>query len=340
MFDKQPTVYIGIVAYNSLADLPDCLRCLSNQTYSRLTITLLDNASSDGAIAWVQTNWPQVYVIANDYNAGFGSGHNRIIDQLNIGPEDCYLALNPDVRLQPDYVAQMVNGLFAAGAAWGTGQLFLPDGERLYSIGHALLKGGYAFNIGHGLAAAQVNTDSREVFGAPGAAMMCRGSLIQTLMARDGEFFDTQMFLYGEDVDLDWRARRAGFRCWYVAEAVAYHRGSTPSSKLRDEALINRFTMTIKNACLLDLVLYNLPWIAIHCIARLFFTPRRGWRIIRELAKRRITICNQRRQSSYGLCPIIHQWFVWSEQQSATTPRTITDRLRAFYQVHFMRSNP
>lgn len=325
-----PMVHIGIVTYNSLSDLPDCLRCLHDQSYHALSVTVLDNVSADGTIEWMRSHAPQISLIENDHNAGFGRGHNRIIEKLDIRADDYYLALNPDVRLDRDYLAQMIAGLRAAGAAWGTGKLLLPDGMHFYSIGHALLRSGYAFNIGYGLHASQIRTESREIFGAPGAAMLCSGELIHTLRAQDGELFDGQMFLYGEDVDLDWRARRAGFRCWYVDQAIAYHRGSTPAPALRDEALVNRFSMAIKNACPADLLVYNLPLIVLHCIARLLMTPRRGWRITRQLITRAPRLRQQRRQSDYRRCTLIQHWFAWSAQQPTATPRMLLDRLRAF----------
>lgn len=45
------------------------------------------------------------------------------------------------------------------------------------------------------------------------------------------------MFMYFEDVDLDWRAHRPGWQCWYEASAVAYHRGRQVDTNLRTEAL-------------------------------------------------------------------------------------------------------
>ena len=91
--------------------------------------------------------------------------------------------------------------------------------------------------------------------------------------------------LYGEDTDFDWRARRAGWRCWYAPESVATHRGSTPSPELKIQALANRYLSVIKNAYLIDLITYNLPIIALHLLFRLIVTPHLGLILLDRLRR-------------------------------------------------------
>ena len=51
-----------------------------------------------------------------------------------------------------------------------------------------------------------------------GGFLMLRRAMLDEL---DG--FDEGFFLYGEDIDLCYRARRAGWSCWYVPAAVVEH---------------------------------------------------------------------------------------------------------------------
>jgi GT2 family glycosyltransferase len=322
------TVFVGIVTYNSAADLPRCLESLRQQSYPYLSITILDNASTDETPQWLQRYTSDLKFIASKVNLGFGRGHNRILESCAMSRDSFYMALNPDVVLQPGYIECVVSALEQTGAGWATGKLLLPDhqnGSILYSAGHGIFRNGYAINIGYGLPdGAQFNT-SREIFGAPGAAAIYRRALIESI-APSGELFDARMFMYGEDTDLDWRAQLQGWRCWYVAEAVAYHRGSNADSKLRDEAVINRYLSVIKNAFWRDLLAYNFPLIALHLLLRLVLTPRRRWHMLVQLLQLAPAMLRKRKQPRIPRA-IILRWFQWAADQSTGQPVQLRQRL-------------
>jgi GT2 family glycosyltransferase len=325
----RPRVAVGIVTYNSSADLPGCFAALAAQTYAELQIRVLDNASTDDSVAWLAAHQPHVALMRNVRNEGFARGHNRLLASDPLGPTDYYMPLNPDVRLAPNYVARLLARLEATGAGWGTGKLLLARSQTdqaIYSVGHALKHDGYAFNIGYGLPDAGQFEQAREIFGAPGAAPLVRQTLIEAL---DGELFEPTMFLYNEDVDFDWRARRQGWRCWYEPLAVATHRGSQAGDQLRTQALGNRYLSVLKNAELADLLCFNLPLMAAHCIARLVLTPVEGWSLLRQLLRHGPTVWAKRRPTSLP-SGVMRSWFRWSETQPTSQPMTWLQRWRSF----------
>jgi hypothetical protein len=61
-----------------------------------------------------------------------------------------------------------------------------------------------------------------EVTGVDGAALFARRAMLESI-AIDGEYFDESFFMYKEDWDLSWRVKLAGWSCWYVPSAVAFH---------------------------------------------------------------------------------------------------------------------
>ena len=61
-----------------------------------------------------------------------------------------------------------------------------------------------------------------EVFGVSGAALVARRRALEAVKVR-GEYLDESFHMYKEDVDLSWRFRLAGWACWYVPTAIAYH---------------------------------------------------------------------------------------------------------------------
>src|SRR5437762_2070376 len=66
----------------------------------------------------------------------------------------------------------------------------------------------------------QVVEHAEQVFSASGTACLWRTSAFRALGG-----FDESFFAYYEDVDLGFRARLAGFECWYAPRAVALHEG-------------------------------------------------------------------------------------------------------------------
>lgn len=317
-------VHVGIVLYNSLDDLPTCIAALRAQTYADMTIWALDNASPDRSADWLREYAPEVRLITSAVNLGYGKGHNAIMQACQLGAGDAYLALNPDAQLDPDYIALLAAALQTGDdIGWATGRLRLADASGaptglLYSAGHGLLANGFAFNIGHRLPDAPPFDADREVFGAPGAAALYKGALIADV-SEDGAFFDPDYFMYSEDVDVDWRARRRGWRCLYVAGAAALHRGSHPSanSPMNVHIIGNRYLSAIKNADLRDLILYNLPFMAAHCAARTLKTPRFGLSLTAHILRSAPKMLRKRRRSTMARSAM-QAWFAWSARQPTT----------------------
>lgn len=312
-------IYVGIVTYNSIADLPGCLAGLRAQTCSGMQVLALDNASPDGSASWLQEYAPEVRLTHGTENIGYGRAHNRLIQEADLRPGDYYMALNPDAELQPEYVSAIVRQLDEKSEfGWGVGKLLMKDEAAqptglVYSMGHGLLKSGFAFNIGYGLPEDDLVTGSREVFGAPGAAVVYKADLIRDL-SDDGAFFDPAMFLYAEDSDVDWRARRLGWRCWYVEGAAGYHRGSNPGGVLKMTSISNRYLSVLKNAALFDLLTYNLPLIAGHCLLRLVISPRLGMVLTAGLLRRGSSGLRRRKRARLSRAQMT-EWFRWSAKQ-------------------------
>lgn len=320
-------VYVGIVTYNSQDDIAACLEGVEKQSYDNIRIGVFDNASTDNTIDWLQSHQARFALHLSEKNLGFGRGHNALVRHFSPTENDFYMTLNPDAVLDPNYIAKLVEAAQKYNAHWVSGKLLLVDAEGaangyLYSAGHALCRDGYAFNIGHQLPDEDLYHDDREVFGAPGAAALYSAPLLV-----GGTLFDEGIFLYAEDTDVDWRARRQGFRCWYCAEAVARHRGSTPAEVLRVHAVANRYRSVVKNAYLFDLITFNAPLIMLHVMLRLILTPRFGWQLIQQL-RHHIPDALQQRTTPMISRAEMNNWFRWSSQQPTATPRSLLARLQ------------
>lgn len=326
MRKHKPVVYVGVVTYNSAKYILACIDALARQTYTNVRIIVFDNHSVD-AIESLVKRYPSVRFIRSSINLGFGGGHNAIIRETKPGANDYYVALNPDAQLQSTYIANLVKSAQAHKAGWITGKL-RKSATVLYSAGHAMLRDGYAYNIGFGCIDHGQYDTAREVFGAPGAAAMYRGLLIRAL-SRKGAFFDPLLFMYYEDVDIDWRAQLAGFHCWYEPTAIAEHPGGVFPRYLEAEVLSNRFISIIKNASLIDLLFYNGPLIFIHIVGRICMSPGVGMRLVTKLCIL-TPVALSRRSTTSKFRGRMYFWFVSGKQEISSQPISFPQRLRAF----------
>ncbi|MEK7452042.1 MAG: glycosyltransferase, partial [Patescibacteria group bacterium] len=73
----SPTVFVHIVAWNSLSFLPDLLDSLFKQTYTDFSVLVIDNGSTDGVGAFLEEKYPNVRCLRNARNLGFSAAHNQ-----------------------------------------------------------------------------------------------------------------------------------------------------------------------------------------------------------------------------------------------------------------------
>lgn len=325
-------VYIGIVSFRSYHTLRQCLDCVRGQTYKPIRVIVFDNHSDDQSVEWLKKQ-RDISLIVHHTNIGFGMAHNAIIRSLSLHSGDYYMPLNPDAYIEPGYIAELVRLCKIKHAQWATGKLYKNKEKTiLYSVGHAIKRDGYAFNIGYGLKDAGDYAFPREVFGAPGAASLISEKMIHTLSDK-GMFYDPNMFMYYEDIDIDWRARLMGFHCWYSPKSVAVHSGRGQQKDLEVEALGNRYVGVLKNASFTDLLVYNIPVIFFHCVFRLVFSPKEGWRLLYKLfwcgfasfTHRSKRVISRRKMDA---------WFSWSSKEATRQPERFQQRARSFFARH------
>ena len=193
-------------------------------------LIVFDNASSDGSVDWVRSNYPSVEVMASEENLGFSAGNNAAIRRSQ---GDWVLLLNPDTVVPEDtfekVLAHAESGerIGAVGVPMfdGTGQ-WLPESKRgmptpwasfcrltgLWRLApNSPRLNGYYF--GH----VQPN-QTAEVEVLSGAFMWMRKKALDQVGLLDEDFF-----MYGEDIDLSIRLIRGGWVNSYFSEAPIVH---------------------------------------------------------------------------------------------------------------------
>jgi len=73
---RYPKVSIIIVNTNELHHLKKCLPSIFKQNYSNYEVFIIDNASTDGSIEFIESEFPKVAIIKNDHNLGYAGANN------------------------------------------------------------------------------------------------------------------------------------------------------------------------------------------------------------------------------------------------------------------------
>lgn len=227
-----------IPSWNSLALLPRCLGSLGDQGME-VELLVVDNGSSDGTLEYLDHEG--VPCLSLPRNVGFAAAVNLGAGRV---AADAILVLNADTALEPGCIGRLAEALTADPALGGVqprilqleGDAGAPDARtpvrratalpepvtaRLYSAGQALTADGRAIEQGAGEAQPARLPGAHEVFGVCGAACLLRRELFDELGG-----YDESYFAFYEDVDLNVRARIAGWRFAYVPEAVVWHVGN------------------------------------------------------------------------------------------------------------------
>jgi GT2 family glycosyltransferase len=210
-------ISVIIPAWNGRQYLQVCLDALLAQNCPDTEVIVVDNASSDGTAEFVSTNYPQVLVIRNRGNLGFAGGCNV---GLRAAHGDTLALLNQDTAVSSGWLQAMDAALQNPKVGIVGSRIYYPDGQTLQHAG-----GWISWPLGEAhhycqreQATAEVST-SRPVEFVTGAAMAIRRDVLDSVGLLDQDFWPG----YFEDVDLCFRARKANYEVWYIAEATLTH---------------------------------------------------------------------------------------------------------------------
>ncbi|GIU80565.1 MAG: glycosyl transferase [Bryobacteraceae bacterium] len=313
-------VSVTIVTYNSGRYIKRCLESVLAQKGPQFEVIVVDNNSTDGTRDILERYEDRCTIIYNDRNVGFAAAQNQAIRRAR---GNWVLTLNPDVLLMPYFIQALLEAGRLdnrIGTVCGKLLVMSPDFNidakpRVDSTGiyftpylRHLDRGSRQIDNGHYL--------KREyVFGATAAAALYRREMIDDISI-DGEFFDSDFFVYREDADVAWRAQLMGWRCLYTPYARGYHvRAVLPGNRralpkeINMHSVKNRFLMRIKN---ITGDLYRRYWLPITfrdlvvigcCLLYEHYSLKAFWHILRSwprlLAKRRWIMARKRVSDDY-----------------------------------------
>ncbi len=271
MNKKLPLVSIIILNCNGKHHLDECFKSIKQTNYHPFEAILVDNASSDGSIPFIENNFPWVKIVRNHHNLGFAEGNNRGIE---FSSGKYIILLNNDTKVHPDWITELVKIAESDRTigACACKLLFYDKPSIINSVGMIVDNYGKSLCKGWGEKDVGQYEEVEEVFSAYGAAMfLCRDALEKSGV------FDERYFILYEEVDLCWRIRLAGYKINYVPSAVVFHKVGSFIGEMKVENKYrmerNRLSTILKNFSTRSL-LQILPHYIIHKFGDLFFAIR------------------------------------------------------------------
>jgi GT2 family glycosyltransferase len=220
------SIAVVIPSWNSLGDLSGCVASVRAQAAVEVELLVVDNASADGTVPFLEREGVEHVVLPR--NLGFARAVNVGVWHTR---SPLVMPLNADTTLEADCLSRLAGALREDPGLGGAQPLILqlerdlpthPDDPAVvvYSAGQALTADGRGLEEGAGRRRADVPIRPGEIFGVCGAACLLRRELFVELGG-----YDERYFAFCEDVDLNVRARAAGWRFALEPGAVAWHVG-------------------------------------------------------------------------------------------------------------------
>ena len=269
-----PSVSVIIVNYNGERIIQHCLASVLQSDYPHFEVLVIDNCSSDNSLRQIEPYRTdlRVKLIVNERNLGFAEGCNQ--GARNASGRYLFF-LNNDTEVTKDAISRLVS-LLALNPLAGAAQsklLLLNDRSRLDSAGDTVSTIGWPTPLGkYEIDLGQFDS-GREVFSGRGAALMVPKAVFEEVGG-----FDSDYFMYYEDVDLSWRIRLRGYLIAFAPQSIVYHLAGSGRSGKFSESLYsgrNYIATLVKNLELRNLLVYGSAHIVVHLATVLFYLSKR-----------------------------------------------------------------
>lgn len=235
-----PDLSVIVVSYNVRDLVCRCLESLRAELAGLdAEILVVDNASSDGTVEAIRRQFPEVRVLANDRNWGFGAANNQA---LRIATGQAVLFLNSDTELHSGAITAMLGYLKAHPNVGVVGpRLRFPSGiiqssRRSFPTPLVGLVESTIIQrwfpglsiLGHYYRTTGSDDQCQDVDWLVGACLLARDEVIAEIGG-----FDERFFMYSEEIDWCFRAHQAGWRIVYLPAAEVIHHEGRSSEQNR-----------------------------------------------------------------------------------------------------------
>jgi len=245
-------VSIVIVSYNTREILRTCLKALfEHSTGIDIEVFVVDNDSYDGSADMVAIDFPTVHLIKNKKNLGFAAANNQAFTLVQ---GRYIILLNPDAYIRPSSLEHCISfmdrtpqcGLCGGKIISPAGQLE-PSARRFPSaLSKLLMLSGVRGKFPHspilnyyefgGFA----HDKPMEVDWVPGTFTIIRKKMLDEIGV-----FDERFYIYYEETDLCMRAKKAGWKIYFIPDAEVIHIGGASSKTRKDKTIDDKASQVL-----------------------------------------------------------------------------------------------
>lgn len=223
---ERDKVCITILNYNGEEYLESYLPQVLYSSEELINITIIDNASTDESVAYIQDWHPEVEIVELNKNYGFAEGYNRGLESVDT---EYTVILNSDVSVATNWLDPILKRM-DEDPLLAIAQPKILSLEEKSKFEYAGASGGYVDRLGYPYCRGRifdlVEEDNlqyesiEDIDWATGAAMVVRTDVFKNLGG-----FDNDYFAHMEEIDFCTRARAAGYKIKVIPESIIYHLG-------------------------------------------------------------------------------------------------------------------
>ena len=226
---KEPRVSIIILNWNGLDDTIECLESLKKITYNNYEVIVVDNASSGNDVSVLKKKFGKyISVIENDKNYGFAEGNNIAIRRvMKEGKSKYVLLLNNDTVVDPHFLDELVKTAECDPKIGIVGPkiYYYDEPDKIWLSGGKInLYLGKPNHYYKDYKETELITRNIELEHITGCAFLIKKELFEKI-----GIFDKMFFCYLEETDFCFRARKLGYRIFWVGESKIWHKISRSS---------------------------------------------------------------------------------------------------------------
>lgn len=261
--EKLPHIAIAILNYNGRHFFEQFLPTLWQLQYPNYSVWVIDNASTDDSISYLQQNEPSVRIIQNPWNGGYAAGYNMGLEHIRAA---FCLLLNSDVAVTSNLLNVLIEPMLENDRIAAIQPKILSYSQP-HQFEYAGAGGGMIDSLGYPFCRGRLfdstekdvgqYNNSQPIFWASGAAILVRKAAFDQLGGFYGYFF-----MHNEEIDWCWRAQNKGWQIAYCGETCVYHLGGGSLNKESPRKTYlnfrNNLVMNVRNQPVLQLS-WSLP---------------------------------------------------------------------------------
>lgn len=212
---NYPKVFIVVLNYNGKDVIKRCLSSVFKIDYPNTEVVFVDNNSQDGSLEMAKANFSKAIFIKNEENLGFAAGNNIGIRYALERMAEYVLVLNNDTEVDKDFLGKLVEaGEKNEKAGLLSPVIFDGNTKQVWFSGGMIkwlkMKSEHLKKVAN-----------KDYYGSEfitGCSMLVKARVFKEI-----GLFDEDFFLYWEDADFSFRAKKAGFKNIVVSSSWVYH---------------------------------------------------------------------------------------------------------------------